>query len=165
MSNRNYERCFHFNGIQHDECDAGVNYRELDGNPDPGMVKRIPCTHLHDGNPVKCDLYRKYTQEEIAASERELSEALGFGSFTCPKCRSHFFSSGSWSGKNTGYCKGHWNPEYREYSNCDFTWDRDKEDVCVGLTKPDKAPVFHVKDHVGTFTDQEGKPLFEPQKD
>ena len=75
MSNRNYERCFHFTGIQHDECAAGVNYRGLAGNPEFGMVKRIPCTNLHDGNPVVCELYRKYTQEEIDDQEKEFEDA------------------------------------------------------------------------------------------
>lgn len=76
MSNKNYDRCFHFNGIQHDECNADVNYRKLAGEPQLGMATRIPCTHLHDGNPVKCDKYRAYSKAEIDEEEKGFEESM-----------------------------------------------------------------------------------------
>lgn len=36
-------KCRFFNGIQHDTCSAGVNYRELVGGADPGWALGIPC--------------------------------------------------------------------------------------------------------------------------
>src|ERR1041384_5147462 len=36
-------KCKYFNGIQHDMCLAGVNYRELVGGEDLGWALGIPC--------------------------------------------------------------------------------------------------------------------------
>ncbi len=39
-------RCRHFNGIMSKVCDAGINYRELVGEPELDMALRLPCTNI-----------------------------------------------------------------------------------------------------------------------
>lgn len=61
--------CRHFNGIQHDTCKAGVNYRQLIGGDDLGWALKIPCMpHLkmkHAKEPkVPCEKYCVMTKEE-----------------------------------------------------------------------------------------------------
>lgn len=63
---RQYEgRCHHFNGIQHDCCEAGVNYRELAGI-ETGMALVIPC--LPEKN------YETKRREEMHETVRECSK-------------------------------------------------------------------------------------------
>jgi hypothetical protein len=69
--------CKHFNGIGNDCCKAGVNYRELAGEPEFGMALRLPCAGAWEDNPkfdpakvVSCEKHEPPTAEEIA-SERE----------------------------------------------------------------------------------------------
>lgn len=75
-------RCRHFNGVQHDKCEAGVCYKTLQ---DGGAV--LPCLPwLYDtGKPVaKCEKYGVYTAEEIAEQERQIGMSIN-GTITARK--------------------------------------------------------------------------------
>jgi hypothetical protein len=105
--------CRHFNGIQHDCCAAGVNYRALAGEPMVGCATRIPCLPIKEpkGGPMAdCDKHSTWTQSEAeqrvadgeAAMERSMlafraahddtkAKRLGKGkggqdSIPCPIC-------------------------------------------------------------------------------
>lgn len=59
--------CRHFDGVQHDECKAGVNYRALAGEPRDGCMTRIPCLPFTDpkhGAMAVCDKRSTWTQAE-----------------------------------------------------------------------------------------------------
>ncbi len=59
--------CRHFNGIQHDDCKAGVNYRALAGEPMQGCMTRVPCLPFNDpkcGPMAVCDKRSTWTQAE-----------------------------------------------------------------------------------------------------
>jgi len=62
--------CKHFNGIQHDECAAGVNYRKLAGDPRTGMALRLPCLVKHRGQ-IHCPKLYEVTKELIEEVEEE----------------------------------------------------------------------------------------------
>jgi len=68
LTHRAMTQCRHFNGIQHDECKVGVNYRALAGEPQLGMAQRLPCgIRLPNGKepqPVHCDKRAVCTREE-----------------------------------------------------------------------------------------------------
>lgn len=75
-------RCRHFNGLQHDKCEAGICYKTLQGD---GMI--LPCLpwHCDTGKPVaKCDKYGVHTAEEIAEQEREIERSIN-GTITARK--------------------------------------------------------------------------------
>ena len=102
---RQHLSCKHFNGVQHDRCKAGVNYRET--FPPPWGKGGLPC--IEHGSTL-CDKAdwptndeaRAAALESIAATERMLaplravhqdakSRGLGKGhgganSCTCPNC-------------------------------------------------------------------------------
>jgi len=64
--------CVHFPGIQHAECRAGVNMRQLVGGPDFGWAARLPCLQM---DAAKCEVTcpsRKFPTREEA--EAELAE-------------------------------------------------------------------------------------------
>jgi hypothetical protein len=64
--------CRHFNGIQHDCCEAGVNYEEL---IEHGKY-RIPCLKMAIGlkrDPALCEKFAAMTREE---AEKEADETL-----------------------------------------------------------------------------------------
>lgn len=76
--------CRHFNGVQHDTCLAGVNYRALAGEPMDGCMTRIPCLAWHEpkhGPMAVCDKRETWTREEAvthaaaneASTQRHLS--------------------------------------------------------------------------------------------
>lgn len=59
--------CRHFNGVQHDCCKAGVNYRGLAGEPALGCMTRIPCLLAWEpkGGPMaKCEKRDTFTHAE-----------------------------------------------------------------------------------------------------
>ena len=67
--------CKHFNGVQHDECRAGVNYRELTGKPELGCITRLPCTFGFEpkgGTRAVCGKREMPTQEE---AEKRVADA------------------------------------------------------------------------------------------
>ncbi len=105
--------CRHFNGVQHDCCAAGVNYRGLAGEPRDGCMTRIPCLPGFEpkhGPMASCSQLDRYTQAEAekhfadgeASMERHLkafrvvhddakSKGLnrgkgGHSEVTCPTC-------------------------------------------------------------------------------
>lgn len=61
--------CIHFNGIQRDQCKAGVNIRALVGGCDLGWAVRIPCLGMDVANCiVTCDKRTFPTREEAMHS-------------------------------------------------------------------------------------------------
>ena len=76
--------CRHFNGVQHDCCEAGVNYRGLAGEPRDGCMTRIPCLPIHEpkhGSMAACALRSLHTPEEaermVTESEASMERHLG----------------------------------------------------------------------------------------
>lgn len=66
-------RCRHFNGVQHDNCEAGVCYKTLESS---GLLPCLPW-HCDTGKPVaSCNKYATYNAEEIAEQEREIERSL-----------------------------------------------------------------------------------------
>jgi hypothetical protein len=68
------DTCKHFTGIGQDCCEAGVNYRELAGEPQFGMALRLPCIERAGGMPnydpakvVPCEKREAPTAEDVAA--------------------------------------------------------------------------------------------------
>lgn len=73
VARKRAERCRHFNGVQHEKCEAGVCYQELSKT---GMLPCLPW-HNDPGKPVAtCDKRATYTPEELAEQERDLNEHL-----------------------------------------------------------------------------------------
>ena len=79
--------CKHFNGLQHDKCEAGIVY---DTRRDSEQVGRdqLPCCGVG-----QCPHYDPPTREEIEAEEAEFKKRLdNFKSFLrrehsqCPQC-------------------------------------------------------------------------------
>jgi hypothetical protein len=60
-------RCVHFNGIQHDECKAGINYHGLMGTGF-GCFKNLPCLG-HDSTPCPSRAYPTREQAEAEVDE------------------------------------------------------------------------------------------------
>lgn len=59
--------CRHFNGVQHDCCLAGVNYRALAGEPELGCMTRIPCAVISEpkGGPMAvCERRDTWNRDE-----------------------------------------------------------------------------------------------------
>jgi hypothetical protein len=99
-------RCVHFNGIQNESCEAGVNYEEMRGE----KIGCLPC-FSDEPTPLVCDKRSLPTREQAEAHETEVANAcrnfslasswaarraaivLGFGkkaggqsSLACPAC-------------------------------------------------------------------------------
>jgi hypothetical protein len=55
-------RCRHFNGVQNDACDAGINYHELLGS-ETGCFAHIPCFNDEESKVV-CSKLQFYSLEE-----------------------------------------------------------------------------------------------------
>lgn len=71
--------CIHFNGVQHDQCDAGVNYDSF--APAKRMRSELPCIKVLGGLPSwdgekSCPLYLDPTPEQIKAFEFDLEKAI-----------------------------------------------------------------------------------------
>jgi hypothetical protein len=65
-------RCIHFNGVQHDKCEAGVNYHELLGDG-PGCFAHLPCLK-DDSGTVVCPK-REFCSRETAETNVNEHEA------------------------------------------------------------------------------------------
>lgn len=68
------DACVHFRGFQHDTCDAGVNWRALDPEPQIGnfgVATRVPC-HKTNNSSAVCDRCHYPTPEEIEQHERDM---------------------------------------------------------------------------------------------
>jgi hypothetical protein len=79
MTARRILPCIHFTGIMRDTCKAGVNYRELAGNPDIGFATRLPCISIMSEKHVEkvtCAKQRPETKEEAEAREAEGDAAV-----------------------------------------------------------------------------------------
>jgi hypothetical protein len=71
------DKCIHFNGVMNPCCDAGVNYRQLAGEPELGYGRRLPCVGRLAGPDAKpCDKLRLPTVEEVEADERWVKERM-----------------------------------------------------------------------------------------
>lgn len=66
---RHMDRCVHFNGIQHDMCNAGVNYRRAFADAN-GVLKPLPC-FASEGAHRPCEPRRFVTREEAEKEEAE----------------------------------------------------------------------------------------------
>lgn len=65
-------KCRHFTGIQHDECEAGVNYISVRDSNLPLDAGRFPCF----GKGGVCAKYERRTPEEIAETESKILDAI-----------------------------------------------------------------------------------------
>lgn len=77
------DTCRHFTGLMRETCDAGVNYRELAGEPQFGMALRLPCTshaHFEKFDPAKvvpcarCSFPSQEEADAAMAAARKASE-------------------------------------------------------------------------------------------
>lgn len=71
--------CRHFNGTQHDCCEAGVNYRGLAGEPSLGCMTHIPCLPGFDpkhGPMAECVHRSVYTQAEAEQAFKDSEAAM-----------------------------------------------------------------------------------------
>lgn len=67
--------CKHFRGIQHKTCRLELNWREITGGSDTGIVARMPCFANHQGDAC-CEEYEEPTAEELAEQRRRLEHSL-----------------------------------------------------------------------------------------
>lgn len=70
---KNYH-CKHWHGSVNDVCKAGVNWQEVTGGPQLGIMRRCPC--INTEHAAKCDLHALPTPEELAAEEAEWERIL-----------------------------------------------------------------------------------------
>lgn len=121
---KNRPRCRYFNGPLHNKaCKAGVNYRDLSGEPDFGWMARLPCSGIDapwKKEIVICDKREEQTPDEIEKEETEIKERAIFlsaaikdirsthmscGSVVCPKCSGDLnFSVAKSNGHIRGKC-------------------------------------------------------------
>lgn len=67
-------RCRHFNGVQHDKCEAGICYGSLTVGG-----RMLPCLpwHVRAGKLVaSCDKYAPFSAEEISEQERQIDRSI-----------------------------------------------------------------------------------------
>ena len=65
------QTCTHFTGIQHAQCEAGVNYHEQFGNG-AGCFANIPCATAFNSGPTKdCPKVDYPTREEAEKEEAD----------------------------------------------------------------------------------------------
>lgn len=90
MTDPRTQSCRHFNGIQHDQCEAGIAYKSIVLESER-FPMRYPCTRA-DGLQF-CPSYQPITAEEIAEQDREVAaiisklNAFADGSDRhCPTC-------------------------------------------------------------------------------
>lgn len=76
--------CRHFNGIQNDQCEAGVRYND---------VRPLPClpSRIDGAYALTCPLFAFYTEEEIEQEDREVAELVtkwvtSLKNHICPDC-------------------------------------------------------------------------------
>lgn len=87
------QTCRHFNGIQHDRCYAGVDYRGLmeGSTTGSGRLPCLPAFSPDDPPPVSCALLNRPTREEAEAEVRESDARLeawktAIREGRCPTC-------------------------------------------------------------------------------
>lgn len=103
---RRSRRCRHFNGIQNDACEAGINYRQ-EGIV-PAKPRGLAC--FGDVDPQPCSNYQPNTPVEIAAEEAETARVLGLlvrGLSSCceaPLDLSRVILDGQYKGHGPRFC-------------------------------------------------------------
>lgn len=83
-------RCIHFNGVQHNVCDADVNYHELLGS-EVGCFAHMPCFN-DEKSTVVCSKRQFYSREEaekvVKDHEARLAEFIEqLNQSICPICK------------------------------------------------------------------------------
>lgn len=69
--------CIHFNGTQHNSCEAGVNYIALVGRSGVGWARQLPCFTLDPiDQHATCEKYREPTEQELADFEAQIQERI-----------------------------------------------------------------------------------------
>ncbi len=97
------DRCRHFNGVQNDICEAGINFRALVGEPFYGWVKRLPCLKEY-GSGINCGVssFPSRTDAEAALKKRDEATVAFlkkvFEDRICPGCDQPY------EGKQVGRC-------------------------------------------------------------
>lgn len=75
-------RCKYFNGTINDVCEAGVNYKQLAGEPEYGYGTRLPCftdnpfAKDKDAAKVACDKFCLPSADEIRERNNEIRKIL-----------------------------------------------------------------------------------------
>jgi hypothetical protein len=118
-----FKRCRHFRAPYHNPtCLAGVNYRELSGEPELGWMARLPCvTTRLSKNQITCNYFDLETAEEhetkldeMRARARSIMAAMkacreaksSSGTVECPECKGKLhFSIASSNGHLWGRCE------------------------------------------------------------
>lgn len=73
----NVGNCKHFNGTMNDECDKGVEYKTLAGEPEFGLVKRLPCLSKYRVESIVfCDYFRPLSQIEVNEAEQKREKSI-----------------------------------------------------------------------------------------
>jgi hypothetical protein len=67
--------CVHFNGIQHETCEAGLNMRKVTSGEACGWAARMACIQ-NDQTEAVCENYTEPTDEQIKASNEELDKLM-----------------------------------------------------------------------------------------
>lgn len=67
--------CRHFNGMQHDCCLAGVNYRALAGAPMEGCMTRVPCLPFNDPKGGQMAVCGKHSTWTLAEAEQMVTDS------------------------------------------------------------------------------------------
>jgi hypothetical protein len=77
---RETNSCRFYLGTQHENCEAGINYRALVGGPDWGWGTRLPCLGFlfepKGGERATCDKRQCWTVEEAETREAEHTRRL-----------------------------------------------------------------------------------------
>lgn len=99
--------CKHWQGSINELCGAGLNWRELTGGDDTGVMVRCPCVNLEHAS--KCESHLLMTEEEFAAEQAEMARIIAMhveefaywdklkaenkrgttGVCPCPRCEGH----------------------------------------------------------------------------
>ncbi len=117
--------CKHYTGLFREECEAGLNKREVTGGDVAGYLLRMPCFKRNNSDVV-CDSYEEPTDEEIRKDEEAWEQLMenmkkisplsaqlkeqhpegGSGTVPCPVCKNTLhFTVSSYNGHTSGRCE------------------------------------------------------------
>jgi len=74
--------CKFYNGIANDNCDKGINYREITGGPTFGIGTRLPCviegkfSKPKNGEKATCEHFVKPTKKELDDWEESVDRSI-----------------------------------------------------------------------------------------